>query len=70
MKPLRGWRSIVYKSPRLRGFKAAFALLRDLEPMRMQMPIRDQSDAVVRGAGKARPNAALILRGLLLLISP
>jgi len=36
----------------------------------MQMPIRDQSDAVVRGAGKARPDAALILRGLLLLISP
>jgi hypothetical protein len=34
------------------------------------MPIRDQSDAVVRGAGKARANAALILRGLLLLISP
>ena len=34
------------------------------------MPIRDQSDAIARGAGKARPAAALILGGLLLLISP
>jgi hypothetical protein len=36
----------------------------------MQMAIRDQSDAVVRGAGKARPDAALILGALLLLIAP
>jgi hypothetical protein len=34
------------------------------------MAIRDQADMVVRGAGKARPNAALILGGLLLLIAP
>jgi hypothetical protein len=34
------------------------------------MPIRDNFDAVERGAGKARPGAALILGGLLLLIAP
>jgi hypothetical protein len=34
------------------------------------MAVRDQSDAVVLGAGKARPDAALIIGALLLLIAP
>ncbi len=34
------------------------------------MPIRDDSDAIERGARKARPGMALILGGLLLLSAP
>jgi len=34
------------------------------------MSIRDDFDAIGRGAGEARPGAALILGGLLLLIAP
>ena len=34
------------------------------------MPICDDSRAIDRGAGKARPDAALILGGLLLLSVP
>jgi hypothetical protein len=70
---LRCGRSIRYNH---RGFevKAAFTLLRDLEPMRMSMSIRDDVHAIERGAGKARPGAALmlfgILGGLLLLSAP
>jgi hypothetical protein len=36
----------------------------------MRMSIRDNFDAIERGAGKARPGASLILGGLLLLIAP
>jgi hypothetical protein len=59
-----------------RGFevKAAFTLLRDLEPTRTRMSIRCGFQAIERGAGKARPGADLmrsgLLGGLLLLISP
>jgi hypothetical protein len=51
-------------------FKAAFTLLRNLGPTRMCMSIRDDFDAIERGAGKARPGASCILGGLLLLIAP
>jgi hypothetical protein len=51
-------------------FKAAFTVIRDLGPMRMRMSIRDDFNAIERGAGAARPGAALILGGLLLLIAP
>jgi hypothetical protein len=34
------------------------------------MSIRDDFDAIERGAGKARPGTALILGGLLLLSTP
>ena len=34
------------------------------------MSIRETFDAIERGAAKARPDAALILGGLLLLIAP
>jgi hypothetical protein len=36
----------------------------------MRMSIRDDLNAIERGAGAARPGAALILGGLLLLIVP
>jgi hypothetical protein len=54
--------------------KAAFTLVRDLEPMSMGMAIRDDFHAIERAAGEARPDAALmscqLLGGLLLLIAP
>jgi hypothetical protein len=34
------------------------------------MSIRDDFNAIERGAGKARPGAALILGGFLLLVAP
>src|ERR1022692_2854811 len=68
-KVLRCGRSIRYNGRGLE-VKAAFTLLRDLGPMRMRMSIRDDFDAIERGAGKARPGAALILGGLLLLLAP
>ncbi len=34
------------------------------------MSIRDDFDAIERGAGEARPGAVVILGGLLLLIAP
>jgi hypothetical protein len=36
----------------------------------MRMSIRDDFNAIERGADSARPGAALILGGLLLLIAP
>jgi hypothetical protein len=65
--PLRGLRFVhTNNGSRL---KADFTLLRDLEPMRMRMSIRSDF-ANGRGAGQARPGAALVVGGLLLLIAP
>jgi hypothetical protein len=70
---LRSHRVIRYNG---RGFevKAAFTLVRDLEPTRTCMAIRDDFTAIERAAGKARSGAALmscqLLGGLLLLIAP
>jgi hypothetical protein len=66
---LRGAWPILYNG---RGFevKAAFTLLRDLEPTRMRMSIRGNVRAIERGAGKARPGALTLANGLLLLIAP
>ena len=54
--------------------KAAFTLLRDLEPMSMGMAIRDDFHAIERAACKAWSGAALmscqLLGGILLLIAP
>jgi hypothetical protein len=54
--------------------KAAFTLVRDLEPMSKGMTIRDDFHAIERAAGKAQPGAARMLcqviGGLLLLITP
>jgi hypothetical protein len=68
-KVLRCGRPIRYNGRGLE-VKAVFTLLRDLEPMRMWMSIRDEFNAIERGAAEARPGAALILCGLLLLIAP
>jgi hypothetical protein len=70
---LRSHRVIRYNG---RGFevKAAFTLVRDLEPTRTSMAIRCDFSAIERAAGKARLGAALmscqLLGGLLLLIAP
>jgi hypothetical protein len=54
--------------------KAAFTLVRDLEPMSMSMAIRDDFNAIGRAADMAAPGAVLmscqLLGGLLLLIAP
>jgi hypothetical protein len=54
--------------------KAAFTVVRDLEPMSKGMAIRDDLHAIGRAADKARPGSALapcqIIDGLLLLIAP
>jgi hypothetical protein len=70
---LRCHRAIRYNG---RGFevKAAFTVVRDLEPTRMCMTIRDDFSAIERAAGKAWPGITLmscqLLGGLLLLIAP
>jgi hypothetical protein len=68
-KGLRRGRAIRYNA---RGFevKRPLPFSATFEPMRKRMSIRSDLPAIERGAETARPGAALILGGLLLLMTP